>query len=148
MKKLTLLLLLTLVITSCATKAQKLQADDITLEYNAMTRGSNRNVVVKQGTITTKDVTGAKPDVVTAVTKAQWDELLAAVEKVDLDKIESLKSPTDKRMYDGALTARLTVTTKNKTYKSNSFDHGQPPAEIAFVVNKIIALSDLNNGNR
>lgn len=134
-----LMFLLLAVITGCASSLKK-QAEDITITYEAITRGSSMVITAKQGTVTTNTVMMEKKSTV-SVTPAEWNEVIAELEKVDLDKIKELKAPTNKRFYDGALIASITVQLKDTVYHSSSFDHGNPPAEIEALVNKIISLS-------
>lgn len=84
-----------------------------------------------------KNVTTAR------LSTADRDFLLSAVNKINLNTIQDLKSPTNKRQYDGALIANLVILKDGNTYRSAGFDHGEPPAEIKSVVDKIVALSDL-----
>ena len=50
------------------------------------------------------------------------------------------KDPSQKRFYDGAPIANLSVTYQSKTYQTTDFDHGTPPVEIEKLVNKILSL--------
>lgn len=77
------------------------------------------------------------------LSKSDWNSLLDLLSKVDAEKIKDLKAPSEKRFYDGAMIAGLKVIYKDKTYESASFDHGNPPAEIKDLVNKIIEVSDI-----
>lgn len=146
MKKLTSLLLLAVIIaTGCASTMLK-QSDDITIEYQAMTRGSNREVILKKDAMEVRDVAGSSTLSKATITVEQWNDIIKELDKVELNKIAELKAPTNKRFYDGAMIATLTVKTKDTTYRSSSFDHGNPPAEIAEVVNKVVAMSGLDKG--
>jgi hypothetical protein len=59
---------------------------------------------------------------------------------LDLDLLSQLKAPTEKRLFDGAAIANLKITKQGKTFESQSFDHGYPPAEIEKVVNKMLSF--------
>jgi hypothetical protein len=52
-----------------------------------------------------------------------------------------LKAPSQKRFHDGAAAANLTIAYKGKTYESQSFDDGNPPAEIAALVNEATSFA-------
>ena len=68
--------------------------------------------------------------------------MIGYFEKIELDKMPTLKDPTQKRFYDGAAIANLKDTlSKIKTMKQLDFDHGFPPAEIEKLVNKIVSLA-------
>jgi hypothetical protein len=141
MKKPGLLMLLMLaVIAGCASSLQK-QSEDITVTYEAITRGSNMIITAKQDAVTTNTVRSEKISATSTISQEQWKEVINEIEKVDLDKISELEAPTNKRLYDGALIASVIIQLKDTTYRSSSFDHGNPPAEIVSLVNKIIHLS-------
>jgi hypothetical protein len=59
-------------------------------------------------------------------TPAQWKKIVKTLEKVNLAGISSLKRPSKKSAYDGAMIAQLVVTTSKKKYESSNFDHNQP----------------------
>lgn len=128
------------IIVGCASSLQK-QSEDITITYEAITRGSNMIITAKQDAVTINSTRTEKISSTATVSEEQWKEVIKELEKVELEKINELKAPTNKRLYDGALIASLTIQLKDTTYHSSSFDHGHPPAEIEALVNKIISLS-------
>ena len=67
-------------------------------------------------------------------TKAQWKNILKIFQKVRLSGISTLKRPSSKSSYDGALMAQLMVVTNQKEYNSVSFDHDTPPAELVKII--------------
>ena len=75
------------------------------------------------------------------ISKADWKKIIDAFQEVDLEGIAALKSPTEKRFYDGAAIANIKITYQGKTYESQAFDHGNPPVEIGKLVNNITVLA-------
>ena len=67
-------------------------------------------------------------------TKIQWKNILKIIQKVRLSSISTLKRPSSKSSYDGALMAQLMVVTNRKEYNSVSFDHDTPPAELVKII--------------
>lgn len=57
---------------------------------------------------------------------AQWKKIVKSLEKVKLAGISSLKRPSKRAAFDGAMNAELIVTTTKKKYESSNFDHNQP----------------------
>lgn len=113
--------------------------------YQETARGSHRKISISEGTIYVVSAQGAKP-VYWMLNKADNQNLLELFQKIDLDKINTLKSPTEKRFYDGAPIANLTFSTKKNTYISSDFDGGFPPKEINAFVNALIEIAEkLNN---
>jgi hypothetical protein len=100
-------------------------------------------VVVTHDSIVTIKNRDMKDVVSKPIAKGDWDKLAAAAEKVNVEGIKDIKAPSVKHQFDGALMANLKVIKEGKEYRSVTFDHGNPPAEIAPLVNKIIAMSDL-----
>ena len=113
--------------------------------YQETTRGMFRKISISEGAIYIVSAQGAKP-VYWMLNKADNQNLLELFQKIDLDKINTLKSPTEKRFYDGAPIANLTISTKKNTYISSDFDGGFPPKEINAFVNALIEIAEkLNN---
>lgn len=72
---------------------------------------------------------------------ADWNALVTEFSKIDLEKLETLKPPTDMRFYDGAAMADFKIYYKGKEYATSTFDHGHPPEEIAALITKITAYA-------
>ncbi|MFT3794464.1 hypothetical protein [Flavobacterium sp.] len=112
------------------------------VEYEANTRGFYQKITIKDQMVTnTRNRKSEDAPQAEKIADAKWKELISEFQKVDLKKLQDLKAPTEKRYYDGAAIANLRVTYQNKTYETTGFDHGQPPAEIAPLVNKILSLA-------
>ena len=141
MKKFAAIVLLALFTVGCASALKK-ESDKISFEYEAITRGSYKKVIVKQDTVITIKDRDLK-DVVTAGLKnGEWNSLLKSLEGVNLEELNDIKAPSVKHQVDAAPIANLKVIRGDKTYQSKSFDHGNPPQEIKDVVDKIMAASD------
>lgn len=141
MKTAYLLLLILFFGKGCDSDIKK-TSDTISFEYEAMTRGSYKKIIVKKDTLFTIYSSSLEEVKKSEVSKNDWNTLLNLLEKVDLNSIEKLKAPTNKRAYDGALHANLKVIYKYKTYQSNSFDANNPPKEIEEIVHKIVTISN------
>ncbi|SHF81460.1 hypothetical protein SAMN05443549_101436 [Flavobacterium fluvii] len=108
------------------------------LEYTANTRGFYQKITIQDQTVSvSKDRSGTDKPVATKISEKDWKELVGYFETINLDGLETLKAPTEKRFHDGAAIADLKVTYKDKTYKTTSFDHGYPPEAIKKLVVKI-----------
>lgn len=146
MKKLTSLLLLAVIIaTGCASTMLK-QNDEITIEYQAITRGSNREVILKKDSMEVRNLTDSSKAFIASLTKEQWEGFVKELDKIELEKIAELKAPSEKRFYDGAAIGTFTAIINGTKYRSSSFDHGNPPAEIAVIVSKMLDVSGLDKG--
>lgn len=109
--------------------------------YYANTRGFYQRITIKDQTMAVSNERGDKNVSSKKISDADWKVLVAEFAKLKLDELPNLKSPTEKRFYDGAAIAELKITYKGQTHLSSAFDHGTPPAEIATFVNKIVSLA-------
>jgi hypothetical protein len=151
MKKILSLLVLTLVIAtgcksqSASAEAKKLAKGNVSYEYKAYTRGSHIAILIDEKSISAAKSNPAETH--TAIpfetNKKDWNTLLAETAKLNLDKLETFEAPSKKHQFDGAMAATLKITVDGKEYSTQTFDHGNPPAEIKELVEKIIAVSGL-----
>jgi hypothetical protein len=122
---------------SCESKAQK-DLKIALLEYTANTRGFYQKITIQDQMVTvSKNRSGNDNPIATKISDKDWKELVAYFETIDLDSLETLKAPTEKRFHDGAAIADLKVVYYNKIYQTVSFDHGYPPQEIKNLVDKL-----------
>jgi hypothetical protein len=135
------LLFLTLFLGKSCDGQKKQDLKTAVIEYVANTRGFYQKVIIQDQTIRVfKDRNGNVKPLATKISDADWKVLITEFGNINLEEIPNLKAPTQKRLYDGAAIANLTITYKGKTYKTNAFDHGFPPIEIEKLVNKINSI--------
>jgi hypothetical protein len=136
------LLFLTIFLGNGCDSAKAQDIETAVIEYTANTRGFYQKITVKNQMLTvSKDRDGNDKPVPSKISDADWKELVDCFKKVELDSLAKLKSPTEKRFHDGAAIANLKITLKDKSYETNSFDHGFPPNEIKKLVNTITSLA-------
>ena len=141
MKAITIILLSVFLVKSCSNQAQN-DIANTTLQYTASTRGFfQKIVVINQKATISRDRNGEKSPEEITISDKDWKEIIGYFEKIDLEKVPTLKDPTQKRFYDGAAIANLKVRYQDKNYETSDFDHEFPPAEIEKLVNKIVSLA-------
>jgi hypothetical protein len=141
MKIFSLIFLTVFLVKSCSNQAQN-DIANTTLQYTASTRGFFQKIVVtNQKATISRDRNGEKFPEEIAISDKDWKEIISYFEKIDLEKVPTLKDPTQKRFYDGAAIANLKVRYQDKNYETTDFDHEFPPAEIEKLVNKIVSLA-------
>jgi hypothetical protein len=128
------LILLTIFIGAGCSSQKKTDMTSTVIEYSAMSRGYHKKIVVQNQTVLVTNGRDAQP-VESKIDKADWDKIVAEFEKIDVEKIPTLKAPTEKRFYDGAAIGNLKITQNQKTYETQGFDNGFPPKEIEKLVN-------------
>ena len=127
---------------SCNNQAQN-DIANTTLQYTATTRGFLKKIVVinQKVTISRDRNREISPEEIT-ISDKDWKEIIGYFEKIDLEKLPTLKDPTQKRFYDGAAIANLKIRYQDKNYETKDFDHEFPPKEIEKLVNKIVSLAN------
>jgi hypothetical protein len=146
--KIVTLLFLTLFLGKGCSNPTQTDIKHTTIEYSAYSRGFYQKIIIQNQTLTNqRDRKGIdKPEVI-RISDADWQILVSAFQKINIEGIPNLKDPTQARFYDGAAIAEMKITYKEKTYQTTNFDHGTPPSEIADLVNKIVSLTNKENEN-
>jgi len=129
--------------TKTSTMSKTNQTENMTFEYIAITRGSYTMVKANKDTITYQLSRTSKEETKDC-TSQNWDTLTNLASNIDITKIDQLEAPSKAHQYDGAAIANLNVTVGNKTYRTQSFDAGNPPEEIAEIVNYLLSLTPKN----
>ncbi len=117
---------------------------DTVIEYTALSRGYYRTIIVKDEAVVVTTQRKGEP----TTTKLPQDDLKAIadmVKDIDLEGIPDLKAPTEARFYDGAPIANLKITKNGEVYESQAFDHGQPPAQLKKLVEKLLSYAPQEN---
>ncbi|MEO5776979.1 MAG: hypothetical protein ABIQ27_08735 [Flavobacterium sp.] len=141
MKAITMILLTIFLGKSCSNEAQN-DIANATLQYSASTRGFfQKIVIINQKATISRDRNSEKAPEELTISDKDWEEIIGYFEKIDLEKVPTLKDPTQKRFYDGAAIANLKIRYQDKNYETVDFDHGFPPAEIEKLVNKIVSIA-------
>ena len=138
------IILFTLLLSKGCTEEQNQNIESAIVEYNVNTRGFNQKIVIQNKTFKlNRNRLGKDTLVQKTISEKDWSILVVAFQDLNLNELQNLKAPTEKRFYDGAAIATLKIIYKEKTYESTSFDHGFPPHEIEKLVNKINAIENL-----
>jgi len=127
-------LLIMLIMISCG--AQKIMS----YNYNVVARGYKQNINVTQDSTQIIELSRSTKTTVTKTNPEFWKALQDASKNIELNQINTLDSPTNKRQFDGAMFAKLIISTNDSTYTSAGFDHGHPPAMIKAVVDSLVKL--------
>lgn len=119
----------------------KMQEKEYTIKYSAISRGIFKEITVNRSTISFVNDRNSKPTVKSCKEEI-WSDIMSKLDSVDLESIHKLEGPTQKRFYDGAAHASLKITIGEKIYETQSFDHDEPPKEIALLCNKLVELTE------
>lgn len=123
------------------------QQENYTISYSAFSRGTFMEVSVSDSEIKVKKDRSGK-----ATTMALSDDDKATLnnilKNIDITSLPKLKAPTEKRFFDGAAHANLTITKGDETYQTEGFDHGYPPEEIKPLCEEILKLSEKDSSEK
>lgn len=126
--------------SSCAPQMSQ-EVKESTITYQALSRGFYLNVEIQGKKM--QIIRGRNtPGKIYTLSNSDFKSLSKLFQKITLKELENYKAPTEKRFYDGAAIANLSVTYQGQVYSSQGFDHGNPPVEIADFVNKIVSFTE------
>jgi len=123
----------------------KMQEQNITIMYQASSRGSFEEISVS------KDSFSVCNDIYRKLIKSfeydvkEWNVCLELLNEIDVENLPKIKAPTSMRQYDGAPHATLTIKNDAESIQSNSFDHGHPPEEIKALVEKLLSFKNMTS---
>jgi len=107
------------------------------ISYEARSRGGSKTVHILENVCTYKT---RKENRSITLSSEERKNIIKAISKIDLEKMKTLKSPTNKRISDGAMHATLKVKEGTKQYNSSNFDDGYPPAELKSLVDLLMKI--------
>ena len=136
MKKLSLLFL---IITFGCSSAQ-VSTTNILIKYEAYTRGSFIEITTVLNTISLNSNEGLKEF---ELSKKQKEEILKNLNEVDLINLKNFTPPSTKSYADAALQATLSISNNGETYKTQTFDHGNPPKELKPLIDFLFKIVEL-----
>ena len=135
------LLILIATTKECKNKeAVQKQEDHITITYQASSRGVFEEIAISKDSLVLCNDVNRNSFTTYTYDKKEWNECLELLENINVSQLPKLKAPTGKRLYDGALHAILTIKSEEGEVTSSSFDHGEPPAEIKALVEKLLSI--------
>lgn len=136
-----LILLLSIVVTHKSCNESKLNQEKLSMEYVVSSRGIYKKIKINNKTVYTINERGGNP-IEKECTNTDWNKLLTPLKGFEIEQIPDLEPPSKKHQFDGAAMARLIITSKGKTYETQPFDHGNPPDEIAELIDKMVSITE------
>lgn len=120
---------------------QEVINDNISIEYTASSRGTYKQIIIDEKNVSTVTKRGGKPTSKNCSTE-DWERIAKIFKSIEVKNISELEPPSKAFQFDGAAIARLKITMDGKDYETQSFDHGNPPKEIAELVKEILSISE------
>lgn len=77
------------------------------------------------------------------IKSSEWAKVQKLVKKLDLDQVGNWEAPTQERLHDGArATTILFQFGEDRIINSQSFDEGNPPAELKEIYDYLVSLEN------
>lgn len=112
------------------------------ITFTKQSRGYLDEVVISrdsvQGYVENHREPESARDYATAVDHDQWAKLMSALRDVPLESIDGLQSPTMNRAHDGALQSTITMSFKDGSTISHSFDNENPHPDLQPLLDVIL----------
>ena len=140
--KIAAVVLLSLFMFKNCSKRDEMIMDITEIRYTAATRGYYFQVQVSPMMMQIRMDRNTPDELIYRVDAESWDALLALIEAIDLDKLESLQGSTELQAVDRAAYATLRVFTGEKEFQSTPFDHGNPPEEIKPLIDAVLMMAE------
>lgn len=117
------------------------ELDIVKFEYMSTTMMGKTVVSITQDSVVTSfNGRGEPTRKARATQSSEWMALAKAMEGVELEKIASLESPTNKRATDAAPYGTIIIHTKDSTYTSAGFDGKNPHEMLMPLMNEIVKI--------
>jgi heat shock protein HslJ len=114
----------------------------VAITYETTSRGFYEYVSISKSNIAISEDRSLQTVSNYSCEESDWNALNSLIENIDLESLQILKAPSDKRLSDAAAEASLTIQLGDIQYKSTTFDHGNPPKEIEALVNKVLSIKE------
>ncbi|WP_299115619.1 hypothetical protein [uncultured Winogradskyella sp.] len=116
--------------------------EKVLITYQALSRGTFEYVQISKAQVIISEDRNLK-EMSTYNCKSQdWVMLEELIEKIDIENLNKLSAPTNKRLHDGAAHANLAIIKGDVEMMTPTFDHGVPPKEIEALVNKVLSVKE------
>lgn len=139
------------VFTATKSEASKPSKSDIVKEnykkfaviYETSSRGSFEHIEISKNEIKISSDRNLEKTDTYNCNSEDWKMLKELLRDSVVENLDLLKAPTNKRLYDGAPHATLSVIKGDVIMMTPTFDHGAPPKEIESIVNKILSMTEI-----
>ncbi|MGD1319484.1 hypothetical protein [Chryseobacterium sp. 2R14A] len=131
------LLIIPITLLNCKAKNTSTHKSSTGIEkisLSELTRGTNRIFTLANGKLETSLNGNSNTE---EITQGNWAKISETAEKMNLEEISKLESPSTKRYSDAAFASSITITKNGTDYQSSEFDAGNPPVELKNLYDEI-----------
>lgn len=148
MRILLILVCFTLLSTQCASKKNTIsksnKEEKIVFIYKHYTRGFYREYHIKEKKIRTINDYQKTNFIDKETIPLDWATCLNFLSSIDLKTINQLESPSNLRQTDRVHHAEISIIINDTIFRSNSFDHENPPKALKPLVDNLIYMVSNN----
>jgi hypothetical protein len=108
------------------------------IQYKSITRGYSTQILLQGDTL--KYFQNNNETLSLIISKEVKNSLNKLLKKVYPETLHTLKAPSNKFQYDGAMHTTLEIIWNGKTYKSDGFDDDNPPKKLSPFINFLLNL--------
>ncbi|WP_046744074.1 hypothetical protein [Kordia zhangzhouensis] len=120
--------------------ATKSAQDNITIEYEASSRGFYQKVNLSKENFLLTNTRDGKNTIQQNMTAEDWKEIIQLLDKIDAEKLKNNYVNPDDLGRDAVIPALLTINYKENVVTNVEFGHGNPPKELDALMTKIEAM--------
>jgi heat shock protein HslJ len=132
----------TLIIANESMMTKSKQRETINITYKATTRGFFETIWIEGDVLRYTNDRYLKEVYRHQLSQEQLSELMVIYDDLDVESIPGLEPPSTTFQYDAAAMATLEIKKDKHIYKTNVFDHGNPPKAISAFVNKVLSIKE------
>lgn len=100
----------------------------VSMEKSTLGSSSIMKINKKEITVSSQSRGGEESTSTRSTVSKNWNEINRLVSNLDLNELANWEAPTGARLYDGAKATMVSIVVNGKTYVSQPFDEGNPPA--------------------
>lgn len=127
-------------ITNSKEVKEEIEIKPISIRYSATSRGSSNSINIVKNQLIYEEIRPNALKTNKIIKASDLQAIYQLVEKLDLASLEKLEPPSKKHQFDGAAGGGFSIIVEGKTYRTPTFDYGNPPKEIKSIVDKLVAL--------
>ncbi|WP_040279433.1 hypothetical protein [Psychroserpens damuponensis] len=117
--------------------------NDVKFNYRAITRGFYLEIWIEGDSIKYTSDNTLKFITSTIIPAKEQVDLMKLLSDIDEKMLPKLEAPSTNFRFDAAAIATLEISKDENSYKTVSFDHGNPPKSIKAIVEKMLSIKTM-----
>ncbi len=116
--------------------------EPLSIRYSATSRGFGHSINFVNGQFIYEEIRPKSFKSIKTITDSDIETIYLLASKIDFTTLEKLIPPSKAHQYDGAAGGTFIIISKGVTYRTQTFDYGNPHAEIKDLIEKLVSLKD------